>query len=304
MFARRVCLLGLILTLGAATVRAQDKPVPYDQVQDHVYATVDGKDLYMDIFTPKNRDAALAGHGLAIVDVASGAWNSGRGKIEDHRKAEFYDRFTNHGYVVFAVRPGSKEDGYTALDMAANLKLGIRYVKAHAKDYQIDPDRLGISGPSAGGHLATLVTLTPEPGDPNASDPLLQQSTDVKAAGIFFPPTDFLHWGTIGAAHARLGGLYFKEGIAGHTPEEIEARAKEISPLYQVKGKTPPFLIYHGDADRTVPLQQSQVLVDALKAQGNEVTFIIVPGGDHPWPTIAKEVEEMAVWFDKVLAGK
>ncbi|MBI2435419.1 MAG: alpha/beta hydrolase [Candidatus Hydrogenedentes bacterium] len=295
---RNWCILALLLVPVAW---AQE--VPYDQVQDHVYATIDGQDFYMDIFTPKAKDPALPGHGLAIVDVASGAWHADRGKIEDHKKAQFYDIFTKHGYTVFAVRPGTR-GMYTALEMVGHVKTAIRYIKAHAADYGIDPKRLGLTGPSAGGHLATLVALTPEPGDPSASDPLLQQSTDVQAAGIFFPPTDFLNWNGNTNVAARLGDLYFKGGVNGHTPEEIEARAKEISPRYQVKGKTPPFLIFHGDADPMVPLQQSEVLVAALKEQGNEVTFTVVPGGAHPWPTIDQEVAKMADWFDAKLRTK
>jgi acetyl esterase/lipase len=257
----------------------------------------------MDIFQPVEKDSADPGHGLAIVDVASGAWFSDRGKIEDHKKAKFYDIFTEHGYTVFAVRPGTRGK-FTALEMVDHIKHAIRYIKANADEYGIDPDRIGITGPSAGGHLASLVALTPEPGDPNAEDPLLRHGTEVKAAGIFFPPADFLDWDGGKNAHERLGDLYFKGGIKDRSPEEIAQRAREISPRHQVKGKTPPFLIYHGDADPLVPLQQSEVLVQALKEHGNDVKFIVVPGGAHPWPTIDEEVAEMADWFDKVLAGR
>lgn len=296
---KRTLSLFIPVLLTACLARAQD--VPYEQEQDHVYATIDGQDFYMDIFTPKKHEGP--GHGIGIVDIASGAWASGRGKIEDHKKAGFYDIFTTHGYTVFAVRPGTRGK-FPIPDMVEHIRHAVRYIKAHAADYHVNPDNLGITGPSAGGHLASLVALTPQPGDPKAEDPLLRFDTSFKAAGIFFPPTDFLHWGGDISAHERLGDLYFKDGIKDKTPEQIEERAKEISPLYHVTADAPPFLIFHGDADPMVPLQQSEVLVKALKEKGVDVTFTVVPGGAHPWPTIPVEVEKMAQWFDQKLSHK
>ena len=297
MHARSIALTLFLFFAGLAMAQEAAEKLPYTQEQDFVFAQVDGKDITMDIFKPTGEK-----NGLGIIDVASGAWSSSRGKIEDHKKAMFYDIFCKRGYVVFAIRPGSR-GAYAVPEMVANLKRGIRYIKEHASDYGIDPERLGITGPSAGGHLATLTVLTADAGDPNVTDPLLRHSTQVAAAGIFFPPTDFLNWNGK-PAHERLGDLYFKDGIAGKSPEQIEAAAKAASPLYQVKEKTIPFLIYHGDADPLVPLQQSQVLVDALKATGTEVEFHIVPGGAHPWPTIPVEVAKMGDWFDKRLGAK
>ena len=91
---------------GAATglAKAPEKTeAPYKQQQDVVFADVDGVGLLMDIFTPTGKS-----NGLAIIDVASGAWYSDRGKINDHKRAQMFDTFCEHGYTVFAVRPGSR----------------------------------------------------------------------------------------------------------------------------------------------------------------------------------------------------
>lgn len=296
-------MLFAVISASAASWAQDDKP--YNQTMDHVYLTLDDKDFYMDIFQPKAEivDAGeLPGEGLAIVDVASGAWFSDRGKIGDHEKAQIYNIFCSKGYTVFAVRPGTRPM-YTALEMVSHIKHAIRYIKADAQAYGIDPTRVGLTGASAGAHLAALVALTSDPGDPEANHPILKQGSDVQAVGIFFPPTDFLDWDGGPGAHERVGDIYFKGGIKDKTPEEILARAKEVSPRHQVHAGAPPFLIYHGDADPMVPLQQSQVLVEALKAAGNDAELVVVPGGAHPWPTIPNEVALLSNWFDKQLAG-
>src|SRR5205085_1062165 len=105
----------------------------------------------------------------------------------DHTLAQVYTILCSRGYTVFAIRPGSSPR-YSLLEMAAHVKTGIRYVKQHAADYKIDPDRLGLTGASAGGHIAGLVAVTPEEGRNDSSGPQ-RYSTSIKAAALFFPPT-------------------------------------------------------------------------------------------------------------------
>jgi acetyl esterase/lipase len=180
------------------------------------------------------------------------------------------------------------------------LKQAIRYVKEHASDYKIDPHRLGITGGSAGGHLASLAAVTAD------------ESTAVKAAGVFFPPTDFLEYrGAKLDANAELSKVddrikrfvYVTGSGPASTSELIEALTK-ISPARRVTEKAPPFLIIHGDADPLVPLDQSEKLIAALKAANVPAELIVKKGGGHPWLTIHEEVKVMADWFDKQLAAK
>src|SRR5262245_52843413 len=178
-------------------------PAPYKQKIDVVYGEVHGTGLLMDIFTPKVKT-----NGLGIIDVVSGAYHSDRGKIRDHATAQMYTVFCSRGYTVFAVRPGSRSR-YTCLEMDGHVKTGIRYVKEHAAEHKIDPERIGITGASAGGHLAVLAAVTPEEGNPDAKAPLSRQSTKVKAAAVFFPPTDFLDWDGKPANFEVLGDLLF-----------------------------------------------------------------------------------------------
>jgi len=270
----------------------------YSRQRNIVYEVKDGVGLILDVFKPTSGK-----NGLGLIDTLSGSWYSEHGQLKDHLKAGVFDTFCSHGYTVFMIRPGSRTK-YTAEEMVANLKTGIRWVKEHAGEYAIDPERLGIMGASAGGHLTLLTVVTPEEGRPDAGDPLLQHDTHVKAVAVFFPPTDFLDWGGDKHAYGRLGDLFFKCGLQGHTEKEIEAKAEAVSPALQVKATPPPMLIIHGDADPTVPLQQSRLMVDTVKKAGGSAELIVKKGGGHPWPTIYEEVETMARWFDKRLKAE
>lgn len=278
-----------------ATLTFADE-LPYVQHQNIVYGEVHGVGLLMDIFVPTGKP-----NGLGIVDVASGAWHSDRGKINDHKRARFYDIFGKRGYTVFAIRPGSISR-FSAPEMLAHLKDGIRWVKNHATEYKIDPNRLGLTGASAGGHLACLATVTAEEAANDKPD------TTVKATAVFFPPTDFLVYG--GRPFDPQSYL-FKSLALSRDPkdkkevsdEEMKKLLTKISPARCVTGKCPPFLFIHGNADLMVPLQQSEVMVAALKKENVPVELIVKQGGGHPWPTIHEEVAVIADWFDKQLSA-
>ncbi len=292
MFTRRTLLFLPLLSALVAFAPSAKAEAPYTQAENVVFAEVDGIGLLMDIFTPTGKS-----NGLGMVDVASGAFHSDRGKINDHKRAQVYDTFCRKGYTVFAVRPGSITK-FSLAEMGANLKQGVRWVKTHADQYKIDPNRLGITGGSAGGHLASLVALTAD------------DKTAVQAVGVFFPPTDFVEYrgskleDLDAASLERVKRFVSPAGVAPVSTSELIEKLTQISPARLVTSKAPPFLIIHGDADPTVPLQQSEKLVAALKAAGVPCELIVKKGGGHPWPTIHEEVAVMADWFDKQLANK
>jgi acetyl esterase/lipase len=279
---------------------ASEKP-PYVQHQDIVYGDVHGIGLLMDVFVPTG-----ARNGLGVIDVMSGAWHSDRGKIRDHQRAQTFNILCSKGYTVFAVRPGSVTK-FTAPEMLENLNRGIRWVKSHAAKYKINPDRLGLMGASAGGHLACLAAVTADT-QPNSSDTDQKLGTSVKAVAVFFPPTDFLNYGgeMIDARSEsdwgkRIRALAFPKGVDGLRDEEIKDAMIQISPARLVTPQSPPFFLIHGDADPDVPLQQSQRMLDELNKAGVPAELIVKPGGGHPWPTIHEEVRVLADWFDKQL---
>ncbi len=301
----RALLIGIFTALQFALMQSSyaSEPVPYTQKQDVVFAEIHGTGLLMDVFTPTG-----PANGLAIVDIASGSWYSDRGKIRDHTLAQVYSTFCGRGYVVFAIRPGSKSR-YTAAEMDQNVKSGIRYVKERAEEYRIDANHLGLTGASAGGHLATLAALTPNLGDAAAKNKADRFDSTVAAVAVFFPPTDFIEWragrmldGKVLAPLLAVGATSTNDGaLREKSSEEIQAMARAISPFHRVDKPTIPFLLIHGDADEVVPLSHSKKLVDAILAAGGSAELIVKAGGGHPWLTIPNEVVMMADWFDKRL---
>src|SRR5689334_14354483 len=188
-------------TLHARAAGQDPSTLPYDQKIDVVYGESHGTGLLMDIFTPKGK-----ANGLAILDIVSGAYSSDRGKIRDHTTAQFYNIFCSRGYTVFAIRPGSRSR-YSGLDMVGHVKTGIRFVKQHALDYAIDPERIGLTGASAGGHLAVLAAVTAEEAKPGAEQSASRFNTRPMALAVFFPPTDFLDWDGKPANPLMIGDL-------------------------------------------------------------------------------------------------
>jgi len=289
----------------ATVARAEDGDEPYVQTMNVVYGETDGIALVMDVFVPTQSN-----NGVAIVDIASGAWHSDRGKIRDHKRAQMFDIMCGRGFTVFAVRPGSLPK-FTLTEMHRHIEVAIRWIKAHHADYGIDPDRLGLSGASAGGHLASLTAVTAKDGNPDAKELLDRQSTHVAAVVAFFPPTDFAKWGgkeqdlSPGSRWVRNAGRrVLGDAIDEMTAEEIAEVVKSISPAQLVTSDAPPFLLIHGDSDFLVPLQQSKIMRDALKEAGVSVKLIVKPGGGHPWPTIHEEVAIAVDWFEAQLLGK
>jgi acetyl esterase/lipase len=195
--------------------------------------------------------------------------------------------------------------------MVANLNQGIRWVKDNAEDYGIDRDRLGMMGASAGGHLACLAAVTA--GNENDQSENGEERTDtrVRAVADFFPPTDFLNYHGK-AIDARkdddisklVRRLAFPQGLGTATDAEVTQILTQISPARLVTAQAPPFLLIHGDADQVVPLQQSELMLEALKQANVPAELVVKKGGGHPWLTIHEEVKLIADWFDKELAQK
>ena len=309
MIDKRVFVLAAFFSCLALSYTVADSP--FKRTENVVYAEAHGVALVMDIFQPTG-----VSNGLAIVDVISGAWHSDRGKLRDHSRAQVFSIMCRRGFTVFGIRPGSvsRFDGF---DMLAHLKLGLAWTRKHAKEYEIDPDRLGLMGASAGGHLACLTAVTI--GVDGSTETKNQGSAESQAAGalgeglravaVFFPPTDLLHYGgkevdvsgktRISRSIRRLVSQSSADELSA---DEVRDRLRRLSPARLAHGQLPPFLFIHGDADTAVPLEQSERMVAALQKVDVSAELIVKEGGGHPWLTIFQEVEIMAGWFEKQLS--
>jgi len=289
-----------------ATIQKQAEGNTYPQ-EEFVYGRKDGMGLLMTQLKPK-----VKSNGKAIISVQAGSWFSNFTMVERnvYYKREYLDR----GYNVFMVVLGS-QPRYAIPDEIDDLKRAVRYIRYNAKQLGIDPDHIGIEGGSAGGHLSLIIATADEKINTNATDAVDRVSSRVQAAAVLFPPTDFFNWGLPGAAminarepqiQARVYGAFdfkvWNNATTTYDPvTDTSARnkiGKEISPIYAVSSDDPPIFIIHGDADMTVPLQQSQTFVARLKEAGVPNNFIIKKGGRHNPDDMKPELNQFVDWFD------
>jgi acetyl esterase/lipase len=307
---RRVLLAALAvgLLLGpAGLARAADAPA-FTRTEDVIYGRKYGTALTMDVFTPKKN-----ANGAAVVIVVSGGWFSNHDAVPG-AEGLYGPELLKRGYTLFLVVHGS-QPRYTIPEAVADLNRAVRHIRAHAKDYKIDPDRIGITGGSAGGHLSLMQGTAGDLGDPKAKDPIDRVSSRVQAVACFFPPTDFLNYGEKGKyafpADGTLAG--FRTAIDAremdpktkrfeHLSEEKEKElAAKVSPITHVSADDPPTLIVHGDADKLVPIEQAEAIVAKLKEAKVPAELVVKKGAAHGWAGMDKDIPTLADWFDKYL---
>jgi acetyl esterase/lipase len=306
MVRSRLAIAVLLLGLCVYPGRGAETP-PWTRTEDVIYARKYGVALTLDVFTPK-RNA----NGAAVVFVISGGWFSSHEAINDQVIGEFLKR----GYTVFAVVHGSQPK-FTIPEIIEDMHRAVRFVHYRAKDYRVDPNRIGITGGSAGGHLSLMIGMAGRKGDPDAKDPVDRESSRVQAVGCYFPPTDFLNYGQPGrdvfkALEAELSPFKAPFDFQELDPKARrfvlitdEAKrlqiARDISPITYVTADDPPTLIFHGDADKLVPIQQSQAMERSLKAAGVPVKLVVKAGQGHGWADWIKDMAILADWFDVYL---
>src|SRR5262249_8547528 len=182
--------------------------------------------------------------GAAVVLVVSGGFTS---SPETFLPASA-DELLKRGYTVFAVVHGS-QPRYTIPEIRDDVQRAVRFIRAHARDYAIDPGRIGAAGLSSGGLMALLLGTAPRPADPRAKDPIDRESSAVQAVACFFPPTDYLNYGargkelldlTVHPASFRAAYDFHefdaKQGVFVPIRDKDRYRAvlREISPIYHV----------------------------------------------------------------------
>ncbi len=293
--------------LGSGAVLADDKP-SYDRKEDVIYGRKFGSALTMDVFTPRAN-----ANGGAVIWAVSGGWYSGHENIN----GASFDELLKRGYTVFAVVHGSQPK-YTIPEVLQDMHRAVRFIRYHAKDYHIDPDRIGISGGSAGGHLSVMQGTAGDLGNKTAKDPIDQTSSRVQAVACFFPPTDFLNYGKPGEIAIGCGILKdFKAPFDFHEYDPVRKCfmpitdvgkvleiGRQISPVTHVTPDDPPTLIIHGDKDFLVPIQQAELVLDKLKAAGIDTKLVVKKGAGHGWPDLHKDMATIADWFDAHLKAK
>lgn len=298
--------LALATLFGSLAIGGGDEP-SYTR-QEVIYGRKEGVALTMDVFSPK-KDA----NGVGVIMVVSGGWFSSHAGIN----TTYADKYLKRGYTVFAVVHGS-QPRYTIPEILPDIHRAVRFIRTHAREYKIDPDRLGISGGSAGGHLSLMQGMAGDLGNKEAKDPIERVSSRVQAVACFFPPTDFLNYGEPGKDALGRGVLSgfkapfdFREfNPTTRTFERITDEkkflemGKLISPITHVTSDDPPTLIIHGDKDKLVPMQQAEIIIAKLKEVGVPAELVVRKDAVHGWKDIANDVNVFADWFDRHLLKK
>jgi acetyl esterase/lipase len=222
----------------------------------------------LDLYLPEKVEGRLP----LIVWIHGGAWMGGS------KEGCPAIPFATKGYAVassnyrlsqHAVFPAQIED----------CKAAVRWLRANAAKYSLDPDHIGVWGASAGGHLVAMLGTTGAVKELEGSGGNLDQSSRVQCVVDWFGPSNLL---TMGGWHD--GPASPEARLVGGPVQENKEKARKASPIIYVSKDSAPCLIMHGDQDKTVPPGQSEELTAALKKVGVEVTFQVIQGNGHGGP--------------------
>ncbi len=258
-----------------------------------VYGQRQGQNLTLDVLRPSKPN------GIGIVLMVSGGWKSHAGSFQPWIAAPLLRR----GYTIFAVYHIPQPEA-TVMEITEDVNRAVRFVRHNARKYGVDPQRLGVTGGSAGGHLSLMVATRGGPGPAEAADPVDRESSAVQAVAIFYPVTDLLN---LGSSTENLGdGGPPKSFVKAFGPQSTNLAVwkvigREMSPIYYVTSNLPPSLIYHGDADTLVPLDQSERFQAEAWKQGRIVELVVHHGGKHGWLSMVWDLRRFADWFDRYL---
>ena len=254
-------LLGQIKLVNAINLTTPDN---VEEILDLEYGSGGQHKLQLDLYLPKDRTQPTP----AIIFIHGGAWKAG-----NRRDMKYYClKFAEKGYVTATVT-------YRLIGQAPfpapiqDVKCAVRWLRAHAEKYQIDPDRIVASGNSAGGHLSMMIGYSDDP-SLEGTGGHNNQSSRVAAVVNFYGPTDLT------TEFAKKQGD-LKDFMAGKTFDEAPDSYKLASPLFHLTEDDPPTLIFHGTIDSIVPIVQADLLADKLKELKIDYLYEKYPGWPH-----------------------
>jgi len=268
---------GLSLTLGVAqpSKKQPQRPFPplpgVKALKDLEYGKASGRAMRLDLYLPEKSDQPLP----LIIWIHGGAWMAGS-KTNPSPAL----RFTANGYAVAQVGYRlSQEARFPA--QIHDCKAAVRWLRANAAKYNLDPNRFIAWGSSAGGHLVALLGTSGGVAELEGTVNDLKESSRVQAVVDWYGPTDFLRIGDAESDLKHMAPDSPEAKLIGGAILENKDAAAKASPITYVSKEAPPFLIMHGDADRTVPFNQSELLYAALKKAGVDATFVPMKGAGH-----------------------
>jgi acetyl esterase/lipase len=266
----------LVLTLSYAGRYAAADSGQIVIEEDITYGKAGNTELKLDLVRPQGD-----GPFPAIVFIHGGGWSGGnrqayRGQIREAAGRGYVAATISYRLMQF---DQARKETTTATPIFPaqihDAKAAIRWLRAHAEQYQVDPDRIGVTGASAGGHLSLLVGLTDPSSSLEGDSGNPDQSSRVQAVVNVFGPTDMAFC----YEHSSVAWIF--RLFMGGTPSEAAQRYKAASPVTYVTKNAPPVLTLHGDQDALVPVEQAKAFDDTMKAVGANHTLMIFEGQGH-----------------------
>ncbi len=258
----------------AAPKRAWKAPENVIIERDVQYGQAGARPLVLDIIRP--REASQKPRPV-IVFIHGGAWRGG-------------DKSNGHGNLIPFAASGNyfcASVGYRLTGEAIwpaqihDCKAAIRWLKANAQKYNIDPEKIGVWGPSAGGHLVSLLGTSGDVKELEGSNGSPDRTSRVACVVDFFGPSDFLAFAKFKRTEMPASRESPESTLFGGKVEEKRELARQASPVTYASADDPPFLIVHGTDDPLVPLEQAELMYSALKKAGADATFVKILGGGH-----------------------
>ena len=241
--------LALILTVCASAqvmAQAQTEIIP-----DVVYGHKDGLAMTFDVIKPKAN-----ANGAAVIFMVSGGWVSNYNPPQ--QTATRFKDLLDKGFTLIAVRHGSSPK-YLIPEIVPDVRRAVRFIRHNAKQWGVDPNRLGVFGGSAGGHLSLVLGTASDNGDPNAKEDFMKESDRVASVVAYFPPVDLRPLAR-GLNPQRTGGTLDRFPALNFEKE----KAPDYSPIVHVSPDDPPTLLIHGDKDNLVPVNNSKIIHEAF----------------------------------------
>ncbi len=278
--------------LPAVAALAQDGPLAPTH-RDVAYGSDHGSQK-LDVYLAK-ADQPTA----VMVFIHGGGWRGGSKArlpswVEQGVRQNLYSAVAvEYRFTDVATHPAQVNDCLRA----------IQYTRAHARDWNIDTKRIGVTGGSAGGHLSLYVALHDDVAKADATDPVAKQSSRVAMAISFAGPTDWSLLKQIDHKHPAYRQLIGYE--PGKAADAMDAdKMRDVSPISFVSADDPPIMQVHGDKDDIVPIEHAKALQQRLEQEKVRAELVVIPGGNHGVAGAAPAVSERAVAFTKELLLK
>lgn len=267
-----------VLSLFSPVFAQETVPAGVEFEKNIEYSNPDDQHLQLNMARPKDG----AGPFPAVICIHGGGFRAGTRESFNGLCLQLAER----GYVALTVsyRLAPK---YQFPAAVYDVKAAVRWMRANAEKYQIDPDRIGTTGGSAGGHLAQFLGVTSGVSKFEGDGGNAEYSSSVKCVVNFYGPSDFTK-----SYDASVDAKDVLPLFLGGNLEQERHRHIESSPLYWVTPEAAPTLFVHGTKDAYVAHEQAEWIVDRMKAADVEATLMTIEDGDHGFRTSSPDVKE------------